>query len=177
MDSSVLAGQEADSIRKLIAGIKLLVFDFDGVFTDNRVYVFEDGREAVCCNRQDGLGLRKLDELGLDYFILSTEANPVVQARARKLRIRCVNCCDNKLEYLNRYLSEHNLTLQQTAFVGNDINDSGCLQQVGFPITVADAHDSVQPFARYTTEKTGGHGAVREVCDLLYDRLKSTEME
>ena len=77
-------------LRKTIQRIRLVAFDFDGVFTDNMVYVMQDGAEAVRCNRGDGIGLQKLTKLGLETVIISTESNPVVSARARKLKIRCL---------------------------------------------------------------------------------------
>ena len=151
----------------LLRTIRLVAFDFDGVFTDNAVYVFEDGREAVRCSRADGLGLRKLDRAGLQSVILSTEVNPVVTARSRKLHIRCVQGCADKAAELEKFLAAAELSLAQTAFVGNDENDAGCLRQVALPIVVRDAHPSVVGLARYQTQAAGGYGAVREVCDLF----------
>ena len=155
------------SLDESIRQIRLIAFDFDGVFTDNMVYVFEDGREAVRCTRADGLGLSKLKRLGIHSVIISTETNPVVSARARKLNIRCVQSVDDKRAALESILREHNLTLEQAAFVGNDINDLPCLTAVALPIVVQDAHPDVLPYARYQTKTRGGCGAVREVCDLF----------
>ena len=146
---------------------RLIAFDFDGVFTDNGVYVFQDGTEAVRCCRCDGLGLEKLARLGVEAIIISTEANPVVSARARKLKLPCIQNCGDKLGALREVTAEKGLTLEETAFVGNDINDLACLRAVGLPIVVADAHPDVIPFALYRTRLLGGHGAVREICDLL----------
>lgn len=151
----------------LIRNIRLVAFDFDGVFTDNMVYVFEDGREAVRCSRADGLGLSKLKRLGIHSAIISTETNPVVSARARKLNLRCVQGVEDKRAALESILREHNLTLEQAAFVGNDINDLPCLMAVALPIVVQDAHPDVLPYARYQTKARGGYGAVREICDLF----------
>lgn len=146
---------------------RLIAFDFDGVFTDNGVYVFQDGSEAVRCTRCDGLGLEKLARLGVHAVIISTEANPVVSARARKLRLPCIQNCGDKLAALQAVIAEKGVTLEETAFVGNDINDLACLRAVGLPLVVADAHPDVVPFALYRTRLPGGHGAVREICDLL----------
>jgi 3-deoxy-D-manno-octulosonate 8-phosphate phosphatase (KDO 8-P phosphatase) len=150
-----------------IRAIRLVAFDFDGVFTDNLVYVFEDGSEAVRCFRGDGIGLRKLERLGIATVIISAETNPVVSARSRKLGIRCVQACGDKRAALETLLQEMNLSLAQVAFVGNDINDLPCLACVGLPIVVQDAHLDVIPYAQYQTRACGGHGAVREVCDLF----------
>jgi len=151
----------------LIRSIRLVAFDFDGVFTDNAVYVFEDGREAVRCSRADGLGLRKLDRLGVASVIVSTEVNPVVTARSRKLGIGCVQGCADKLAALTEILADAHCSFEQAAFVGNDENDAGCLSRVALPIVVHDAHPAVLRLARYRTKTPGGQGAVREICDLF----------
>ncbi|HEY9786015.1 MAG TPA: HAD hydrolase family protein [Candidatus Obscuribacterales bacterium] len=152
-----------DRIRR----IKLVAFDFDGVFTDNTVLVMEDGTEAVRCWRSDGIGLRKLEAIGVASIIISTEPNGVVQKRAEKLRIRCLHGVDDKLRALKEIAAEFRIELDQIAFVGNDVNDLACLEAVGLPIVVADAHEDVLPLALLRTTKRGGYGAVREVCDLF----------
>ncbi len=155
------------AIEDRIRSTRLVVFDFDGVFTDNMVYVFEDGTEAVRCFRGDGLGLRKLDRAGIDNMILSTETNPVVSARSRKLKIRCVQGCEDKKATLEAIVAEKGITLEQVAYVGNDINDRDCLACVGLPIVVPDAHSDVLQYAMHQTTLPGGKGAVREICDLF----------
>jgi YrbI family 3-deoxy-D-manno-octulosonate 8-phosphate phosphatase len=153
----------ADQLRAL----SLVVFDFDGVFTDNAVWVFEDGREAVRCSRLDGIGLSALRGLGIELAIISTEVNPAVQARARKLKLRCINACEDKRTAIKELARELDVDLAATAFVGNDINDIPALSVVGLPIVVADAHEDVFHMARLRTRRSGGHGAVRELCDLI----------
>ena len=155
------------SISEIIGRIRLIAFDFDGVFTNNMVYVFEDGREAVRCFRSDGIGLQKLKKLGIETVIISTEANPVVSARARKLKIRCIQDCQDKRAVLENIAREKNITLSEVAFVGNDVNDLPCLECVALPIVVQDAHQDVVSTAHYQTKNPGGYGAVREVCDLF----------
>ena len=159
-------------MQKLMRKIRLIAFDFDGVLTDNMVYVFEDGREAVRCSRGDGLGLQKLKRLGIETIIISTEQNPVVSARAQKLKIRCVQGCGDKRAELEKIAQELGISLKQVAFVGNDINDEPCLTCVGLPMVVQDAHPDVLSLARYRTQKPGGKGAVREICDLFAQTLK-----
>jgi YrbI family 3-deoxy-D-manno-octulosonate 8-phosphate phosphatase len=158
-------------IKERIHKIRLVAFDFDGVFTDNMVYVSEDGSEAVRCCRGDGIGLQKLKKLGIETIIISTESNPVVSARARKLKIRCLQDCQDKRTALESFATENGIALDEVAFVGNDINDLACLSHVGLPIVVNDAHQEVIPIARYQTKKPGGHGAVREVCDIFEQTL------
>ncbi len=161
------------ALVELIRATRLVAFDFDGVFTDNAVYVFEDGREAVRCARADGIGLSTLRRLGIHTVIISTESNPVVSSRAEKLKTRCVQGVEDKRAALDSLLRELNLTAAETAFIGNDINDLPCLTYVGLPIVVADAHPDVVPYARHQTMTRGGYGAVREVCDLLEKVKKS----
>ena len=161
-------------LEACIRSLRLVVFDFDGVFTDNRVYVFEDGREAVCCSRADGLGLQQLTGVGLGACILSTETNPVVGARAKKLGIPCVQGCRDKRQAMEALIREAGVSLNEVAFIGNDINDLTCLQAVGLPIVVNDAHPAVTAVARYRTQLPGGQGAVREICDFLVSVRKQT---
>lgn len=160
-------------LHKRIREVRLVLFDFDGVFTDNRVYVFEDGREAVCCSRLDGLGLRKLEASGVDPMIVSTEVNKVVRARADKLKIGCVHGTEDKVAVAEEVCAARGLTFEQVAFVGNDINDLPLLEAVGLPIVVRDAHPDVTGIALYQTRWLGGRGAVREVCD-LFARVRGT---
>jgi 3-deoxy-D-manno-octulosonate 8-phosphate phosphatase (KDO 8-P phosphatase) len=150
-----------------IRSIRLVAFDFDGVFTDNKVYVFQDGTEAVRCHRGDGIGLEKLKDLGVDCVVVSTEVNPVVSARGRKLGVPCVQGCQDKKAALEAIVRERGLSMEQVAFVGNDVNDRSCLEIVGLPMVVQDAHSDVLSLATYQTKAKGGEGAVREVCDLF----------
>jgi YrbI family 3-deoxy-D-manno-octulosonate 8-phosphate phosphatase len=160
-----LDSNDWETLRK----IRLVVFDFDGVFTDNAVWVREDGIELVRCSREDGMGISLVRNsgLGVELIVLSAEENPVVAARCRKLRIRAVQGIEDKASKLEEIASEMSLTLSEIAYVGNDINDRDCLLKVGLPIVVADAHSSVATLGRLRTQKNGGHGAVREVCDAL----------
>lgn len=154
-------------VTERLRRVRLVAFDFDGVFTDNSVYVTQDGTEMVRCVRSDGLGLQALSVLGVASIIISTERNPVVSARAKKLAVRCIQGCDDKLAALQGVLAETGLDLAETAFVGNDVNDLTCLRAVGLPIVVADAHEDVLPHALYRTAASGGNGAVREICDMI----------
>jgi YrbI family 3-deoxy-D-manno-octulosonate 8-phosphate phosphatase len=147
------------------APIRLLLFDFDGVFTDNAVFVFEDGREAVRCSRFDGIGLRRLERAGVEAVILSTEVNPVVAARARKLKIGVRQGLQDKVAAAEALCAERGLALFACGFVGNDVNDIPLLQRVGLPLGVADSHPDIRPHVRWLTVHAGGQGAVREVCD------------
>ena len=156
--------------RAHVESVAFVVFDFDGVMTDNRVLVAEDGRESVFCSRADGLGVQMLSRAGVGCLILSTETNPVVSARAAKLGVECVQGLgDAKGEALRGILRDRGLDPATVAYVGNDVNDIECLRQVGVPVCVADAWPAVRRAARFVTGRRGGDGAVREVCDLVLE--------
>jgi YrbI family 3-deoxy-D-manno-octulosonate 8-phosphate phosphatase len=152
-----------------LRSLRLVAFDFDGVFTDNTVWVFEDGREAVRCSRADGIGLDKLRGLGIELAIISTEVNPVVSARARKLKLRCIQACNDKSAALADLARSLDVDLSRTAFVGNDVNDLPAFAIAGMAIAVADAHPEAANRAAWITTARGGHGAVREICDRIAD--------
>ena len=154
-------------LKNLFSSVKFLAFDFDGVFTDNIVYTTDTGQESVACWRSDGIGLSNVKKLGIPIWVISTETNPVVTKRCEKLGIDCMQGCDDKLSVLCNLIDQHRCELKHSIFVGNDINDAACLEKVGLPIVVADSHPDIQHFACYQTEKPGGKGAVREICDLI----------
>lgn len=148
--------------------VELLVFDFDGVFTDNTVWVSQDGTESVRCSRSDGLGLARIRALGLPMFVISTEVNPVVSVRAAKLLIPCEQAVVDKRQAVHDLCDRLSVDPAKTCFLGNDINDIPAFELVGFPVAVADAYPEVDDRVVYRTQRAGGHGAVRELCDLIY---------
>ena len=152
-----------------LGSVELLVLDFDGVLTDDRVLVDQDGREAVFCHRGDGLGIERLRRTGVEVAVLSKERNPVVAARCHKLGIPCHQGYDAKLPKLEELAAERGLTAAQIAYVGNDINDLPCLHWVGWPFAVADARPQVLEAVARVTSRKGGRGAVREVCERLLE--------
>ncbi len=154
-------------LQNLARNIQLLVFDFDGVFTDNHVFVMQDGREAVVCWRGDGLGLSAIKALGVKVVVLSTETNSVVSKRCEKLGIPCIQSCADKAKALKQLAKESGVPLENVAYMGNDINDMGCLEIAGLPACVADSHPAILKTALYITKIKGGHGAVREFCDFI----------
>jgi YrbI family 3-deoxy-D-manno-octulosonate 8-phosphate phosphatase len=135
--------------------------------TDNRVTIDQNGIEAVSCDRADGWGIARLRDAGLEVVVLSTEENPVVAARCRKLGIAAVQGCRDKLPALQSLASARGLSPAQIAYVGNDVNDLGCLRWVGLPIAVADAAAAVRAAAVRVTSRCGGRGAVREVSEWI----------
>lgn len=148
-----------------------LVLDFDGVFTDNRVIVTQDGREAVVCDRSDGWGLSQLRRAGLPILVLSLETNPVVQARCAKLGIECRQGVTDKATALRQWLAERAIDPRAVVYVGNDVNDVECLRAVGCGVAVADAYPSARASARVVLSRPGGRGALREVADLILERI------
>lgn len=147
--------------------ISTLIFDFDGVLTDDRVYVDQDGREMVCCNRRDGIGFDILRRMDLRLFILSTETNPVVARRAEKLKVPVVQGSRDKAASLRQLASEHGFSLSETLFVGNDINDLPAMLVCGYSACPADAHLIVKKHATYVLETAGGDGVTREILEKI----------
>jgi YrbI family 3-deoxy-D-manno-octulosonate 8-phosphate phosphatase len=153
-----------------LADLDALVLDFDGTLTDDRVIVDQDGREAVTVHRGDGLGIAALRRAGLPVLILSTEENPVVAARAGKLRVPVLQGRADKGAALAQWCAEQGHDPRRLAYLGNDVNDLPCFDLVGWPIAVADAHHTVRAAARIVTAAAGGSGAVREVASRLLGR-------
>jgi YrbI family 3-deoxy-D-manno-octulosonate 8-phosphate phosphatase len=148
--------------------IKLIISDFDGVMTDNKVLIDENGKEAVFCNRSDGLGIEMLKKkTSVEIMVLSKEKNQLVEARCKKLKIECIYGIDQKYNIFINEIKKRNLDSSQVCYIGNDINDVGCIKAAGIGIAVADAHQSALKAAKYITKKKGGEGAVREVIDMI----------
>ena len=148
-----------------------VVFDFDGVFTDDRVLVDADGHETVACHRGDGLGLERLRATGVPLLVLTRERVPIAAARARKLGLEALGGVDDKVTVLDRWLGERGLDWARVVYVGNDVNDLGCVVRAGCGVAVADAEPALASAADLVLRRAGGAGAVRELCDLLLDRL------
>ena len=147
--------------------IDLIVYDFDGVMTDNRVIIFQDGSEAIIANRADGLGVDRIRALGIPQLILSTETNPVVKARAAKLGLEIVASCADKKIALKNYCEKNGYNLQRVLYVGNDLNDLEVMKVVGFPVAPADAHPEIRKIAKLITGTKGGDGVIRELADAI----------
>jgi len=157
--------------RSFPADLRLVVFDFDGVMTDNRVWVNEQGEEFVACNRSDGLGLEMLRGLGLELLVLSTERNGVVGARCRKLGLPFEQGLADKAGRLRAILHQRGIDASDVIYVGNDVNDLECMHLVGCAVAVADAHPDACQAADIVLTRAGGHGAVRQLCDRLAAHL------
>ena len=147
--------------------IKLLAFDFDGVMTDNKVIVDENGKESVVCNRSDGMGVEMVKKHGIEVIVLSKEQNKVVKARCDKLKVPCVHGVDDKISILKKEIEKRNLSSNEICFVGNDVNDIECIKYAGLGVATNNAYASVKEIADFVTEKNGGDGAVREIIDKI----------
>ncbi|GAA5027977.1 MULTISPECIES: N-acylneuraminate cytidylyltransferase [Streptomyces] len=147
--------------------IDAVVLDFDGTQTDDRVLIDSDGREIVSVHRGDGLGIAALRRSGLTMLVLSTEKNPVVAARARKLQIPVLHGIDRKDLALKQWCEEQGIAPERVLYVGNDVNDLPCFALVGWPVAVASAHDVVRGAARAVTTVPGGDGAIREIASWI----------
>lgn len=160
-----------------VDALHTVLFDFDGVFTDNAVYVFEDGREAVRCHRGDGLAidwLRHATGRGgapLALGILSTERNTIVAARARKLQLPCVQAVGDKLghvvEYFARQRPDDPDPFGGLLYAGNDLNDLALMRRAGFSVAPADADRRIRAAASAVLPQTGGDGFVRALVECL----------
>lgn len=145
--------------------VDAVVTDFDGVHTDDSLQLSQDGTESVTVSRTDGMGVALLRAAGVPVLILSTETNPVVAARAAKLRVEVVHGVADKAAALRDWAARHDIALSRTAYLGNDVNDLACLELVGWPVAVPGAHPQVLAAARVVLDKPGGAGAVRDLAD------------
>jgi len=146
-----------------------LLFDFDGVLTDNRVLVFSDGTEAVVCNRADGLAFDHFRAAGLPAFIVSTETNPVVRARGAKLQVPVLDSVTDKAAAVRELCTANDFAPERLMFIGNDINDLPAMEIVGYSVAVADAHPAAIAAARHVLARNGGEGVARELMESVID--------
>jgi len=158
---------DAEKRNKIPNDIGAVVLDFDGVFTDNKVIVFQDGKEAIICDRGDGMGIELLRKSGIPVWVLSKEQNPVLKARCKKLKIPCIHGVDDKWSLLQSQLKDKKIDSANVIYVGNDINDIECLENVGIGVAVSDSHQRVLQIADLILNKKGGNGAIRELADLI----------
>ena len=151
----------------MIDNIKLIIYDFDGVMTDNKVYIDQNGNEMVQVSRADGLGVAEIKKMEIEQIIMSTETNPVVSARAIKLDISCLQGLDNKKGALLDYSKKNDIDLKNIAYVGNDINDKDAMAIAGFSFCPNDSHESIKEIADHILPRNGGDGVIRELFEVL----------
>jgi 3-deoxy-D-manno-octulosonate 8-phosphate phosphatase (KDO 8-P phosphatase) len=148
-----------------IFDIDVIILDFDGVLTDNNVYLDGDGNELVKCNRGDGLAFDVLRKLNKPVLILSTEQNQVVKARAKKLQVSALNSVKNKDSTLILFAKENGYSLNRTLYVGNDINDYLAMKLCGYSICPADSHKDIKNISNIVLKSSGGNGVIREILE------------
>lgn len=149
--------------------IDALVFDFDGVLTDNKVLVHQDGSESVLCNRGDGLGFDVLRKLQIPTYILSSETNPVVSQRAKKLKTDVIQGTSNKLEALAKLCNEEHYDINKIFFIGNDLNDYHAMKACGYSACPSDSHPKIKQISSHVLSSGGGAGVVRELLDEIFN--------
>jgi 3-deoxy-D-manno-octulosonate 8-phosphate phosphatase (KDO 8-P phosphatase) len=154
--------------NKTLNDIKLVVYDFDGVMTDNRVMIDGKGNEYVYVSRADGLGIDLIKKIQISQLILSSETNPIVEVRANKLKIPVLYGIENKKITLKEYCKSNNFFLENVLYVGNDLNDLEVMKIVGYTFCPKDAHPDIIDKTSHLLNSNGGHGVVREIADILY---------
>ena len=145
----------------------MLVFDFDGVFTNNKFSLNKKGKESVTLSRADGLAIKMLNDKKIPMLVLSSEKNEIVRLRCQKLGISYKNGIENKIKYLKNHFSKNGINKKNVLYIGNDINDFECIKYVGLPVAVNDAVDLVKKNSKIILESKGGNGAVRELVSIL----------
>lgn len=150
--------------------IQLVIYDFDGVMTDNKALVFQDGSEAVYVNRADGLAISMIKKMHVDQIIVTTETNQIVKSRAEKLGIPIYSGVENKLSCIKKIIEENKISQDNVVYIGNDINDLDAMLFVGYPVAPNDAHESIKNISKIITNKSSGDGVIREVFDILFNK-------
>lgn len=164
MRSKILSEQKHPLALK---DIQLIVYDFDGVLTDNKVILREDGLESVVVNRSDGLAIGVIKSMGVKQIIITKEKNKVVEARANKLCIPAIKGVNNKKEILVSFCNENNVQLDNVVYIGNDINDLEAMKCVGYPVCPSDAYAEVKEISTVILCVPGGAGVVRELLNYI----------
>ena len=159
---------EPSEIQRRLARIKLLLMDCDGVLTDGRIWLFENGEEQKGFHTRDGLGINLLHRAGLKSGIISGRTSSAVEQRARTLGMSfiCQGCEDKQRAFADT-LAQAGLRNAEVAFVGDDLNDIPLMLQSGLGVAVADASADTRQHAHYVTNAPGGYGAIREVVELI----------
>jgi N-acylneuraminate cytidylyltransferase len=146
---------------------KIIVTDFDGCLTDDRVWLNQDGEEFVAANRKDGLAVKRLKNLGIQIVIASTETNKVVLARGNKMGVEVLQGLSDKAESIEHYLNQKNLSWNDVWYIGNDVNDLGSIRKAKFSICPSDAVEAVKKQVDLKLKTKGGYGVLSELATLL----------
>jgi N-acylneuraminate cytidylyltransferase len=162
-----------NSHRTMPEMVKMIICDFDGVVTDNLVITDQEGKESVVASRSDSMHIKALREKGIEVMILSSEPNPVVATRAKKMGVEAIHNVgmQDKGRVMREVLEQKNVKAENVVYVGNDLNDLPCFEIAGWSVAVADAYPEVIRAADHVLTKTGGHGAIRELCEIVLKHL------
>ncbi len=147
--------------------IRLIIYDFDGVMTDNKFILNSDGKESVTLNRSDGLGISLFKKTGIRQIILSTEKNKIVKTRAKKLGIECFYGIENKKNFLINFIKINNFKINEICYIGNDINDLEAMSLCKFIFCPRDAVKKIKMISNKILTSKGGEGVIRELFDYL----------
>ncbi|CAG8998952.1 MAG: 3-deoxy-D-manno-octulosonate 8-phosphate phosphatase KdsC [Candidatus Celerinatantimonas neptuna] len=165
---NALYGPIKPSVWQQAQQIKLLICDIDGVFSDGRIYLGNQGEELKCFHTRDGFGVKALLRHGIEVAVITGRNSKIVESRMKNLNVQYIfQGYDNKESAYNELRQKTGVSTNQTAYIGDDVVDLAVMRQVGLSIAVADAHPLVVQHADYQTHICGGYGAVREVCDIL----------
>jgi len=151
-----------------INAIDVIIFDFDGVLTDNSVFLNNTGEEWVKCSRADGLAFDVLRKLSKSVFILSTEKNKVVSARAKKLKVEVIQSINNKLDAINLIMDQSNSSLDRVLYIGNDLNDFNIMKLCGYTACPNDSHVLIKNITQFVLNTRGGDGVAREIVEDVF---------
>lgn len=156
--------------------IQCIIYDFDGVMTDNRVLVDQNGTESVFVNRSDGYAIARIKEMGIRQVIVSTETNPVVERRAEKLHLEVIHGVHDKGVIIREYCAKHHIPLERVLFMGNDLNDLPAYETVGMRAAPADAEREILALADWVSTRNGGYGAIRDLYRMLTEEKTENEI-
>lgn len=166
--NTTLYGSIDDSVYQKFSQIKLFVCDIDGVFSDGRIYLGNDGEELKAFHTKDGYGVKALAASGVDLAVITGRNSNIVKTRMTALNVKhIIQGKEDKLPVLKELLAAEGLTPEQVAYIGDDMPDFACMDYVGLSIAVKDAHPAILQIAHYVTTNRGGFGAVREACDIM----------
>lgn len=171
-----LYGDISTTVIEKAKNIKLFICDIDGVFSDGRIYLGNDGEELKAFHTKDGYGIKALGASGVDVAVITGRQSNIVQNRMTALNVKhIIQGEENKLPALQSLLKTYNLTAEQVAYIGDDMPDYECMDFVGLSIAVNDAHPSILSLADHITTIRGGFGAVREICDIIMQSQNSLQ--
>lgn len=156
-------------MNDLLSNVDAFIFDFDGVLTDNLVYLDQNGVESVCCSRSDGLAFDFLRSINKPVYIMSTEKNYVVESRGKKLGIPVIQGVSQKANSINDLAKSHGYSIGKLCFVGNDINDYHAMRMCGISACPSDSNPLIISIATFKLESMGGRGVARELIEKYFE--------